>query len=92
MKTPGTILAFGIVIAVFGILLTPKVLHVKKLEDRSAALEAEIRKIRTENLALENELKLLRTDPTYLEKVAREKFNKVKQGEIVYKVVRDEAS
>ena len=90
MKTPGTILAFGIVIAVFAALLAPKVLHVRKLEERSAALEAEVRKIRIENKDLERNLQLLREDPTYLEKVAREKFNKAKQGEIVYKVVRDE--
>jgi cell division protein FtsB len=45
-------------------------------------------RLRKENKALETELQLLIHDPVYLEKVAREKFNKAKQGEIVYKVVR----
>ena len=59
-----------------------------KLKERCAALDTEVAGLKKDNLALENELKLLRDDPVYLEKVAREKFNKAKQGEIVYKVVR----
>ena len=89
MKKPGTVLAFGLLSALFIVFLTPKVVHVAKLEMRSRHLETEIRKIRLENQALENELRLLKEDPVYLEKVAREKFNKAKQGEIVYKVVRE---
>jgi len=89
MKRPGTFLAFLLVSALFLVFLAPKVFHERKLETRSRSLEAEIRKIRLENQALENELRLLKEDPVYLEKVAREKFNKAKQGEIVYKVVRE---
>ena len=89
MKRPGTVLAFLLLSALFVVFLMPKVFHVTKLEARSRNLESEIRKIRMENQALENELRLLKEDPVYLEKVAREKFNKAKQGEIVYKVVRE---
>ena len=39
--------------------------------------------------ALEYELRLLKDDPVYLEKVARAQFNKAKEGEVVYKVVRE---
>ena len=54
-----------------------------------SGLETELRKLQEENLKLENELRLLRQDPVYLEKVARRKFNKAKENEIVYKVVRE---
>ncbi|MGH7197329.1 MAG: FtsB family cell division protein [Candidatus Omnitrophota bacterium] len=89
MKKSGTVLVFGLLLGLFIVFVTPKVVHVKKLEARSRNLEEEIRKMRLENQVLENELRLLREDPVYLEKVARGKFNKAKQGEIVYKVVRE---
>ena len=89
MKKPATALIFLLLFALFIIFLTPKILQVTNLQIRSQNLEAELKKIRLENQALENELRRLREDPVYLEKVAREQFNKAKQGEIVYKVVRE---
>jgi cell division protein FtsB len=89
VKRPGTVLAFALLFGLFIAFLAPKVVHVAKLEARSRNLENEIHRIRSENQALENELRLLKEDPVYLEKVAREKFNKAKQGEIVYRVVRE---
>lgn len=74
----------------FAILLAPRVMQVRSLRSRSENLEKELNGLRKENQDLENQLRLLREDPVYLEKVAREKFNKAKQGEIVYKVVRAE--
>ena len=89
MKRPATVVTFLLLFVLFIILLSPKVLQVRSLQIRSRDLEAEIKRVKLENQALENELRLLREDPVYLEKVAREKFNKAKQGEIVYKVVRE---
>lgn len=89
MKKPGTLAIFILLTAVFIALLAPELIRNMKLGQRSENLEAEIRKLKLENQQLENELRLLREDPVYLEKVAREKFNKAKQGEIVYKVVRE---
>ena len=74
--------------AVLAILFTPRFIQIHKLQTRSDNLTAELKKIQLENARLENELRLLREDPVYLEKVAREKFNKARQGEIIYKVVR----
>jgi cell division protein FtsB len=88
MKKPATFLIFAGLLVLFVILLMPKVMHVQKLKARSQNLDQEIKSIQLENQRMENELKLLREDPVYLEKVAREKFNKAKEGEIVYKVVR----
>ena len=79
-------------LVIFGILLAPRVMQVQSLRARSENLEIELKKIRQENQKLETELRLLREDPVYLEKVARVKFNKAKQGEIVYKVVHEGAN
>ena len=89
MKKPGTVAVFLLLFGIFIVFLAPKVIQVGSLEIRSQNLEAELKRLQLENQALENELRLLREDPVYLEKVAREKFNKAKQGEIVYKVVRE---
>lgn len=88
MKRPATAVLFAVAIATFVALVAPRAIQVESLKARSRRLEKENLAIRKENLRLEQELRLLRDDPVYLEKVAREKFNKAKEGEIVYKVVR----
>ena len=70
-------------------LLAPRLMQLRQLSQRSAELETELRGLKKQNDMLENELRLLRDDPVYLEKVARAQFNKAKEGEIVYKVVRE---
>lgn len=91
LERPGSVVLLVAAFGVFAALLMPRVIQIEKLKSRSTRLEAELKKIRLENKRLETELKLLREDPVYLEKVARDKFNKAKEGEIVYKVVRPEA-
>jgi cell division protein FtsB len=88
MKRPGTVILFILFGVIFTILLIPRVMKIRSLETRSESLEAELKALRKNNQELETELRLLRDDPVYLEKVARQQFNKAKQGEIVYKVVR----
>ena len=88
LQRPGTVLVFALLAVLFVIVLTPRALQVHQLRERSRNLETELTRLKRENAALENELVLLRDDPVYLEKVAREKFNKAKENEIVYKVVR----
>ena len=92
MKKPTTAVVLLLLLVVYVILLTPRILQISKLQARSQNLEAELKKSQLENRVLENELRLLREDPVYLEKVAPQKFNKAKQGEIVYKVVREDAN
>ena len=89
MKKPTAIVVFALLLGLFVLLLVPRALHVHELERRSANLEKELVQLRRENEKLGTELKLLHDDPVYLEKVARQKFNKAKEGEIVYKVVRE---
>lgn len=76
-------------VVLFVAFLTPKVLQISALQARSNNLEVELQNLKAENKSLETELRLLRDDPVYIERVAREKLSKAKEGEIVYRVVRD---
>ena len=89
MKKPTTAIVFVLLAVLFVALLVPRVLQVQNLKTQSESLWQELRKLKKQNDTLERELKLLRDDPVYLEKVARQQFNKAKEGEIVYKVVRE---
>ena len=89
-KKPVAAAVFAVLAVIFVVLLMPRVIQVQSLKERSAALEKELREIKKQNDSLERELRLLRDDPVYLEKVARAQFNKAKEGEIVYKVVREQ--
>ncbi len=89
MKRQAALLLSLLIAAVFILFLVPKMLHVHTLETRQKNLETELRRLQLEDQRLDNELRMLRSDPVYIEKVARDKLNKVKEGEIVYKVVRE---
>ena len=89
IQRPATLLAFAVLALLFVAFLTPRLMQLQKLSERSQQLEQELQDLKNQNDALEHELRLLRDDPVYLEKVARRQFNKAKQGEIVYKVVRE---
>ncbi len=83
--------ALFILLAVaFAALVSPRAIQVQKLKQRSEDLEKELTRLKKENAYYEQELRLLKDDPVYLEKVARAKFNKAKEGEIVYRVVHEE--
>ena len=88
-KRPGSAVIILFLAGLFIILLAPRIVQVRQLQQRNDAIDAELKKLQAENQKLEHELRLLRDDPVYLEKVARAQFNKAKQGEIVYKVVRE---
>ena len=89
IKRPASVVIFAAFLALFAILLTPRLIQVQSLKSRSENLEEELIKLKKQNQALEGQLRQLREDPVYLEKVAREKLNKAKQGEIVYKIIRE---
>jgi cell division protein FtsB len=89
LERPVTVAVFVVLSVLFVFLLAPRMFQVQKLNERSAELEKELRDLKKQNDTLEQELRMLRDDPVYLEKVARQQFNKAKEGEIVYKVVRE---
>ena len=88
MKRPASAVILVLLGFLFVVLLAPRLAQIQSLKARNESLAGELKKIKTENQKLETELRLLKDDPVYLEKVARAQFNKAKQGEIVYKVVR----
>ena len=90
VKRSATLIFFAGLGILFVVFLVPKLIQIEKLQRRSDTLEAEVARLKAEDAALETQLRLLRDDPVYLEKIAREKFNKAKEGEIVYKVVRED--
>ena len=88
IKKPVTAVLFILFFVLFIIFIIPKLVQIESLQRRSDNLEQELARLKAQDTSLEAELRLLRDDPVYVEKVAREKFNKAKEGEIVYKVVR----
>ena len=89
-KKPAATVIVTVLLALFAAFLTPRLVQVQKLRQRSEALERDLKDLKKQNELLERELRLLRDDPVYIEKVARAQFNKAKEGEIVYKVVRED--
>ena len=89
-QKPATVVVFAVLGAFFVAFITPRMVQVQKLRERSEALDKELRGLKKQNDQLEQELRMLRDDPVYLEKVARAQSNKAKQGEIVYKIVRED--
>ena len=89
MKKPVTLVIFAVLAVLFVVFVTPKIIKIQNLQKRSDGLKDDIARLKAHDASLEAELRLLRDDPVYVEKIAREKFNKAKEGEIVYKVVRE---
>lgn len=52
-----------------------------------AQLERTIHSLHLEQEKLKREVKLLQNDPEYIEKIAREEYGMIKEGEILYKIV-----
>ena len=88
-KNATTTAVFIALAALFAFLLIPRMMQVQSLRERSEKLNKDLLELKKQNEALEYELRLLKDDPVYLEKVARAQFNKAKEGELVYKVVRE---
>ncbi len=88
-KNATTTVVFIVLAALFAFLLIPRIVQVQSLRARSEGLEKELLRLKKQNEMFEYELRLLKDDPVYLEKVARAQFNKAKEGEVVYKVIRE---
>ncbi len=59
------------------------------LESDKAEMELKVREAELENARLTEQSKALDTDGRAIEKVAREKYGLIREGETVYKVKRD---
>jgi len=58
------------------------------LESEKKEIQVQIHQAQQEQLLLQQQSKALDTDPKAIEKVAREKYGMIKEGETVYKVKR----
>ncbi len=56
----------------------------KRLKEQHQVLEARATEMDTRNVALSREIRLLQTDPKYQEKIIRDRFNFVKDNEVLY--------
>lgn len=60
------------------------------LESEKKNIQIKIERAREERNRLEEESKALDSDPKAIEKVAREKFGMIREGETVYKIRKDQ--
>jgi cell division protein FtsB len=83
------ILLIGIPVAMY-VLFGPRgVIARMQMSAEKARLEEEIRRGEEETRRLRSEAKALEGDPKAIEKVARERYGMVKEGETVYRVKRE---
>ena len=75
-------------LAAFG---THAVFRVSQMKAEMAAQEREIAALRARSEALSKTAERLRNDPTYIEKIAREEYGYVREGETVLKFPRQES-
>jgi len=60
-----------------------------RLEDQKKEMQARILEAQREQQQLQQQSKALDNDPKTIEKVAREKYGMIREGETVYKVRKD---
>lgn len=61
--------------------------RIRKQRQEIVRLEQTVERLQQEQEELKKTIELLKTDPEYIEKIAREEYGLVKEGEIIYKVV-----
>ena len=59
------------------------------LENQKKEMQAKIRQAQQEQLQLQVQSKALENDPKAIEKVAREKYGMIREGETVYRVKKE---
>lgn len=78
----------GSAIALYALVGSHGILQRIRLQNQKAELVAKIQAAEKETKRLQSEAKALEGDPRAVEKVAREKYGMIREGETVYKVNR----
>ncbi len=88
LKNKKLLLMCGIAVVVAGIVVFGNrgILQRMRLQQQKAELEVKIRQAEEETKSLQSQSKALDGDKKAIEKVAREKYGMVREGEKVYKV------
>ncbi|MCK6541316.1 septum formation initiator family protein [bacterium] len=61
--------------------------QIYKIKQQRAAVEKEIEKLKREHAVLADQRDRLKTDLEFIEKIAREKYTMIREGERVYQVL-----
>lgn len=80
-----TLFTLTILVAVFH---EEGLLTINEFDQSLQKLKEDNERLKKENSKISEEVKALKSDPAAIEKVAREKLNLVKPGEIVYQIVK----
>ena len=81
-----TLIVLGVPLALYLVFGNRGILQRVRLQQQKTELEAKIRDAEAETRALQAQSKALDGDKKAIEKVAREKYGMVRDGETVYKV------
>ncbi len=80
------------IIVLFFYIYLPGYSRYQELKKKEADLIQQIEEFKDKNEKIYNEIERLKNDLTHLEKVMRDEMGLVKPGEVVYKVVEEEAA
>ena len=88
-KYVGLVLLAGVVLVLVYVFLFGDygVYRIWKQRQEIAQLERRIEELRLQKEELDRQIHFLKSDPQYIEKIAREEYGLVKEGEILYKMV-----
>ncbi len=88
--------AWGILAVLAAVLLVshfhPKISEYKELQRRKASLETRILSEEERLVSLKRQQERLQSDPRFAERIAREEFGLVKQGETVLRFVDEDGA
>ncbi len=87
-KNPIKIFLIAIIIVV---VFLPSYTKMQDLKQKNKEYSQEIEALVKENNLLKEENRLLEEDPEYLEKVAREKMGLIREGEVIYRILPEDA-
>lgn len=84
-----TVFIFVCVIVILFLFL-PSFSRMQDLKQKNIKCLKQIGQLKAKNILLKEEKEKLLNDPVYLEKVAREKMNLIRKGEVVYRIVPEQ--
>lgn len=88
-KTVRLLLLLFVPILLFITFSNRGVLQRINLENQKKEVQAKVKQLQQEQLQLQQQSKALDNDPRAIEKVAREKYGMIREGETVYKVKKE---
>ena len=79
------IIVIIIIAIIFFVLYFPGFSRIQQLKEENSSLGTKINDLAVKNKELKEKIDKLETDPIYVERVARTKMKRKREGEIIYK-------